>query len=122
MLQHWRQAFDHHYIDNMTPEEFTNEFYLLKKSLIENAFNTNYGSDVSTKIAGLNLDNSAKEKFKDIISSLLTDAFYTILLGLDGEAQIGIRQETYKIFDEQDNELTGGEIEGYAYEYFHNKR
>jgi hypothetical protein len=42
------------------------------------------------------------------------------LLGLDGEASIGDKQTMYKLFDEENNELTGGEIEVSAYEYFHN--
>ena len=49
----------------------------------------------------------------------LTDMCYTILLGLDGEANIGGTQEMYKIYDESGSELTGGEIEAYAWEYFH---
>ena len=43
-------------------------------------------------------------------------------MGLEGEAQIGERQESYKIEDENGNELTGGEIESYAWEYFHNNK
>lgn len=56
------------------------------------------------------------------MNGVLRDAFYTTLLGLDGEAQIGERQETFKIEDENGNELTGGEIESYAWEYFHNNK
>jgi hypothetical protein len=56
------------------------------------------------------------------LDAVLRDAFYTVLLGLDGEAQIGGHQETYEITDENGNILTGGEIESYAWEYFHNRR
>ncbi|WP_294283126.1 hypothetical protein [uncultured Chryseobacterium sp.] len=75
---------------------------------------------VSTKIKGLNLDKIQNEKLKDIISDLLTDTFYTLLLGLDGSAAIGNSQESFKIYDE-DNHLIceGGDLEGLAYEYFH---
>jgi hypothetical protein len=47
---------------------------------------------------------------------------YIILLGLDGEANIGGWQEPLKITDQEDNELTGGEIESLAWEYFHNDK
>ena len=62
------------------------------------------------------------EKIRQILTGVLRDAFYTTLLGLDGEAQIGERQETYKIEDEAGNILTGGEIEAFAWEYFHNHK
>jgi hypothetical protein len=74
------------------------------------------------KIASLNLDKEQTEKFKNIISGLLTDTFYTILLGLDRAGSIGNNQTDYKIQDEDDNELSGGEIEGFAYEYFHDHK
>lgn len=45
---------------------------------------------------------------------------WTILLGLDGEASIGGIQQSYKIVDESGCEISNcGEIEEYAYEYFH---
>ncbi|KYG83156.1 hypothetical protein AWW67_06965 [Roseivirga seohaensis] len=78
--------------------------------------------DVSKLIADLQLDEQKTEKIRQILNGVLRDAFYTTLLGLDGEAQIGERQETYKIEDENGNEITGGEIESYAWEYFHNNK
>lgn len=102
----------------MTSEEFVKEFYLLNKALIEGAFTVFSGWKVSSMIAELKLDDKTTLQLKNIMSTLLTDAFYTILLGLDGEVQIGVKQELYKIYDEDGNELTGGEIEAYAYEYF----
>jgi hypothetical protein len=56
------------------------------------------------------------------LNSVLGDAFYKTLLGLDGEAQIGGRQENFRIEDENGEVLTGGEIEVFAHEYFHNNR
>lgn len=53
----------------------------------------------------------------------MTDTFYTILLGLDGSASIGNSQESFKIFDEDDNLISeGGDLEGFAYEYFHENK
>lgn len=106
----------------MTQEEFVKQFYLEKKRLLEDAFSADSHWQVSAQIASLNLDQEQIEKFKSIVSTLLTDTFYTILLGLDGAASIGDRQIHYKIQDEEGNELSGGEIEGFAYEYFHGHR
>ena len=56
---------------------------------------------------------------KEIVDGILTDDFYTILLGLDGCANIGGLQVDYEIYDEDGNLLTGfGEIQAEAGEYF----
>ena len=50
----------------------------------------------------------------------MDDTLYSILLGLDGSASIGDSQESFKIFDEDNNLISeGGDLEGLAYEYFH---
>jgi hypothetical protein len=106
----------------MTPEEFVKNFYLERKSLVDLYLSSDNKTDVSKLVSELQLDEQKTEKFRQILNGVLRDAFYTTLLGLDGEAQIGVSQETYKIEDENGNELTGGEIEGYAWEYFHNNK
>ena len=110
----------------MTSEEFAKNFYLEKKNLLKSSFD--FEADrmtyVSTKIQELQLDTEQTEKLKHIISSLLTDTFYTILLGLDGSTSIGnSNQEVFKIYDEQENLISNcGELETEAYEYFHNHK
>jgi len=106
----------------MTPEEFVKNFYLERKSLVDLYLSSDNETDVSKLIADLKLDEQKTEKVRQILNAVLRDAFYTTLLGLDGEAQIGDEQETYKIEDENGNELTSGEIESYAWEYFHNNK
>jgi len=106
----------------MTPEEFVKNFYLERKSLVNLYLNSDSETYVSKLITDLQLDELKTEKLRQIINEVLRDGFYTILLGLDGEAKIGERQETYKIEDGNGNELTGGEIEGFAWEYFHNNK
>lgn len=106
----------------MTSEEFVKGFYLEKKGLIDLYFSSNPTTQVGTTINSLQLSEEQKTKLKFILDGALTDMCYTILLALDGEAQIGGTQELYKIYDESGNELTGSEIEGYAWEYFHNRK
>ncbi|BFO68296.1 hypothetical protein NK356_20665 [Chryseobacterium sp. S0630] len=106
----------------MSPEEFVKNFYLEKQNILDSSFDyqMEYKSMTSIKIEELNLDEIQTKKLKEIVSGLLTDTFYTILLGLDGSASIGGIQESFKIYDENDNLLsTHGDLEGYAYEYFH---
>ena len=103
----------------MTAKEFVKGFWLEKESLIESAFNPNSGLLTTKLINEMQLDSNQEQQLKKLIDTLLTDTFYTILLGLDGEASIGKQQISYKIYDEKGHELTGsGEIEEYAYECF----
>jgi hypothetical protein len=102
----------------MTPEEFVKIFYKERQQLVDLYFDQQGHTDVSKMIQSLNLDHNKL----GILMATLRDAFYTTLLGIDGEAKIGDRQETYRLTDEQGNELTGGEIEGFAWEYFHNAK
>ena len=106
----------------MTPKEFVKNFYLERKSLVNLYLSSENETDVSKQIADLQLDEQRTERLRQILNGALGDAFYRTLLGLEGEAQIGERQESYKIEDENGNELTGGEIESYAWEYFHNNK
>lgn len=106
----------------MTPEEFVKGFYQERQQLFDTYFNGDGSSEVSSLIADLKLDERGTERLRQIIFRTLQDAYYGVLLGLDGEASIGDRQETYKIYDEEGNELSGGEIEGYAYEYFYDNK
>ena len=70
------------------------------------------------------MDLSAKElkALRAVLDGVLTDAFYTVLLALDGAASLGGKQVTYSLRDEDGNELTGGEIEASAWERFHGPR
>lgn len=106
----------------MTVDEFVKGFYLERQTLIETSFDENSNTEVSTLIKSLNLDSKQTERLRQILGGILRDSLYTILLGLDGEASIGDKQTVYKLFDEENNELTGGEIEATAYQYFHNNK
>jgi hypothetical protein len=54
------------------------------------------------------------------LDTALIDVLYTLLLGLDGSAQIGGVQEVFQIRDEAGNLISNcGEIEAAAYEQFH---
>lgn len=68
----------------------------------------------------LNLTVEQHDKLAGIVNGLLTDVFYTLLLGLDGSCQIGGIQETFKIYDEAGKLISNcGEIEAEAFEQFH---
>lgn len=102
----------------MTAKEFVENFKLEKNSLLLEFTNIDSQSDVQQLIQSMELNEEQSEILKQVLDSVLRDTFYTILLGLDGCASIGKNQELYEIKDEDGN-LLSGEIEGYAYEYFH---
>jgi hypothetical protein len=104
----------------MTAKEFVEMFYNEKNELIKQYFSNSHVTEVGSKIDSLGLTENQMAKMKDVLDAVLTDVMYTTLLGLDGEASIGGVQQTYKLYDENGFELTNsGEIEQYAYEYFH---
>lgn len=109
----------------MPEKDFVKSFYELKTDLLKSYFNlsqNSYGgpSPIAKMIESLGIDSSETSTLYKILDGALTDALYTILLGLDGEASIGENdQQVYKLFDGEGNELTdSGEITGYAWEYF----
>ena len=106
----------------MTSDEFAKIFYIEKLNFLKSCFEEHpkHPSAVNAKIKEIALDSTQQEQLKEVIDTLLTDVFYNILLGLDGEHSIGDIQQTYKIYDEEGNLISDcGELEACAYEYFH---
>lgn len=105
----------------MTPEEFVRNFYIERKRIFDRSFEfeQELRSYVSIKIQDLNLDKEQTEKLKHIVSALLTDTYYGVLLGLDGSASIGKSQEAFAITGEDGKIISEcGEIEAEAYAIF----
>ena len=72
-------------------------------------------------IESLDLSIEKKATMQRIVDTILTDAFYGILLGLDGAGALGTNQQGYTIRDEEGvliTEANGGELGGPAYELF----
>jgi hypothetical protein len=104
----------------MTPEEFVQEFRELKEYIESGYFSQE--SDISRveRLVDAGLNTNQIELVKNVVSESLTDALYTVLLGLDGCASIGHNQVLYNLKDEEGNQITG-EIESHAWEQFQNK-
>ena len=80
-------------------------------------------SAVAKEIASLDLTSEQQAKLKGILDCILTDTLYTMLLGLDGEANIGGIQSPYKIHDEEGNVISPcSEIEAEAWKQFHGEK
>jgi hypothetical protein len=74
---------------------------------------------VATAIQHLKLDAEGEEAVLRVLDLALTDAFYSVLLALDGSASLGNDQQTYRLYAEDGQLLTGGDLEDHAYEAFY---
>jgi len=104
----------------MTAKEFVENFKKEKDTLLKEFTTKGSQTEVQQLIQSMNLTHEQNEILNNLLNSTLRDAFYTILLGLDGCAALGDTQHDYQIKDEDGNQING-EIEEYAYEYFHEK-
>jgi hypothetical protein len=103
----------------MTPEQFVDCCAKERAYLLSCYLSSNSGSQVAADIASLRLSAEQVSMMRRILSGVLTDSFYTILLGLDGAASIGGRQEMYDLRAEDGTPLTGdGKLESLAYARF----
>jgi hypothetical protein len=104
----------------MTPAQFVGLFAKEKRDMLKSYLG---GGDttVGAQIKALKLTPTQQKAVREILDGALTDAYYTVLLALDGAASLGGKQESYSLRDEKGRELTGGEIEAAAWEAFHGK-
>ncbi len=115
----------------MTSKDFVKAVYAEKVNLLDVYFERKPNpyaditpkSEVAELIAKLKLDKEQNAILLKILNGALRDSLYTLLLALDGSASIGDEeQQMFDLKDEDGNKLTGGELEGYAYEYFHGQK
>ena len=104
----------------MTLEQFVDCFAKERADLLSGYFTPSAGSQVAIDIGALHLSDEQARVMRRIVDGVLRDSLYAVLLGLDGAASIGGRQEMYDLRAEDGTQLTGsGELEGLAYERFH---
>lgn len=79
----------------------------------------NGGLLASEQIVNLDLSGSQSEELHDLLDTVLTGVMYTLLLSLDGAAQIGGMQHSFEIRDEDGNVISpSGELESEAFKQF----
>ena len=103
----------------MNAEEFATIFKKEKDNLQHDYLKSQ--RTMANKLIGeLHLDEKQMLIMERLINVLLTDVFYTILLGLDGASNIGGIQQIYKLYDENGNLISDcGDLEAAAYKVFH---
>lgn len=100
----------------MTGEEFVKNCYKEKDNMLKMYFDKALETSVGEKIKSIEEQGISEEEVRSLVDSVLKEAFYSLLLGLEGEASLGTSQEIYKIYDEEDNLIE--DIEGYAFDAF----
>jgi hypothetical protein len=91
-----------------------------KDSLLSAYFDEGVETAVGVRLREMQLDEARLAILRDILDCVLTDAFYGLLLGLDGAASIGGMQQCFELRDESGNKISGdSELEAAAFTHFH---
>ena len=99
----------------MNAQEFVASWKREKDSMLDVYMDPRSESSVARDIDSLNLSADQLPVMRKIVNDILTDTFYSLLLFLDGEANIGGVQAIFKIHDEEGNVISDcGELEAEA--------
>ena len=96
--------------ENMTPREFAKMWFDEKAALVSTFLDDSSQSSVSVAVSQLGLSPKQIWGLRTVLDLAIADTMYTLLLGLDGCASIGGRQETYRLFAPAENRSTGMEL------------
>ena len=103
----------------MTGKEFVQLCHTEKENTLDSYFAEDGESEAATMIKELVNAGVNKDDLYKLVNTVMTDTYYTMLLGLDGACSLGDKQITYKLYDEEGKHLNPcGEIEENAYQYF----
>lgn len=108
----------------MTPEEFVQCFRREKAQLLEAYVSSSSETGVGQRLSALRLSPEQMVGVQGVLDMVLTDAFYTTLLALDGCASLGGVQQSYTVQCEDGVRVCCGDgtVEALAFDYFHGDR
>lgn len=104
----------------MTTEEFVQGFYRERQYQLQLTLDWLAQADGAAAIQHVKLAGGQTITVQDLLETVLTNAFYSMLLGLEGSASIGGHQNRYEVRDPAGNSLNDGDLGGYAWQYFQN--
>jgi hypothetical protein len=103
----------------MNADDFAKNCRTEKDSLLAAYFDASIDTAVGIRIRDMQLDEKRLAILRDILDGVLTDAFYMLLLGLDGASSIGGVQQCFDLRDESGDRISGdGELEAAAFSHF----
>jgi hypothetical protein len=104
----------------MTTEEFVQGFYREKQALLAFYLQRLAPLAEGAESQGIQLRDGQQLPVQELLDNVLTNTFYSLLLGLEGSASIGGTQTRYEVRDPMGSLLTDGDLGGYAWQYFQN--
>ena len=102
----------------MTGKEFV-QLIKQDKDEVMDIYFSDEETEVGLIIERLVEDGASIEDIHSLVNTIMNENCYRMLLAIEGEASLGSVQQSYRLYDEDGNELTGsGEIETEAFDSF----
>jgi hypothetical protein len=102
----------------MNPRQFAFACAAQKAEMMQLYADATKQTAVTEILAPLRLDGPSKAVVLAAVDAALTDAFYTMLVALDGCATLGADQQQYRLYAE-DGQLLTDKLEVHAYAAFY---
>jgi len=64
-------------------------------------------TELGTRLDSLELNNDQRQEVLALLKLAAQESVYTVICGLDGGASLGEDQETFQIYDESENNISG---------------
>ncbi|WP_444909960.1 hypothetical protein [Microbulbifer sp. TRSA005] len=104
----------------MDAKEFVKRWKIEKEDLLKLYTSGSEETEVASIIKNMELNPNQQKLMVSVLDGVLTDTFYSLLLGLDGSGSIGGTQHRFKVYDESGNLVSDcGDLESEAWEQFH---
>ena len=105
----------------MGPKEFAAACREERDALLSSFTDLSGETTVAAHLAPAGLTPSQRDQVFAAIDAALTDAFYTLLLALDGSASLGGSQRSFVLTDESGEIVANGDgrLEAAAWDVFH---
>lgn len=105
----------------MESKEFAQAVREERDSLLSSFANPSGGTVVAAHLLAAGLSPSQRREVLAAMDAVLTDAFYTLLLALDGSASLGGKQQHFIVSDDSGDVIANGDgrLEAAAWEAFH---
>ena len=102
----------------MGPTDFAVACREQRDLMLANYADASGGAAVAALLAAANLSQEQRNYVVSALDTALTDAFYTMLLAIDGSASLGQTQQSFTLTDGEGNMIANGDgrLEAVAWE------